>query len=186
MKRNTKEDIIRAAASLMQKKGYFGTGLNEIIKESGAPRGSIYYHFPNGKEQIAEAAVKWTEQFVLSLIKEQLGKYDDALSAIKMFILDSADRFEENEYFTGVPIAALVLETSSQSSRLKECCHHAFEVWSEAFTKKISESGYSEERAEALGPVIHTMIQGALISAMASGSGEPLRHTAETVPAILG
>lgn len=183
-KRDTKEIIIRSTAYLMQKKGYFGTGLNDIIKHSGAPKGSIYYHFPNGKEEIAEAAIKWTEKTVTSFIKEELQKYDEALPAVKQFILDSARRFETDEYFVGVPITAVVLETSTSSEKLRNSCHHAFEVWSEEFTLKLLRNGYPPEEAEKLGKLINSMIQGALISALAKGDASPLRNTAEMVPLI--
>ena len=45
-KMNTREKILTTAAFLFQKNGYHATGLNEIIKESGTPKGSLYYYFP--------------------------------------------------------------------------------------------------------------------------------------------
>ena len=54
---NTKENLIETAAKLFETKGYYATGLNEILAESGAPKGSLYYHFPKGKEQLALAAI---------------------------------------------------------------------------------------------------------------------------------
>ncbi len=138
MRKNTKDEIIRTTAKLIQEKGYVGTGLKEIIEQSGAPRGSIYYHFPDGKEQIALEAVKWTREAVRSFIQEELSKHEDALIAIQSFILDSADRFEKNRYFVGVPIAALILETSSTNDNLRKSCEGAFETWSLEFMKKTS------------------------------------------------
>ena len=52
-KMNTREKILTTAAFLFQKNGYHATGLNEIIKESSTPKGSLYYHFPDGKEEIS-------------------------------------------------------------------------------------------------------------------------------------
>jgi TetR/AcrR family transcriptional repressor of lmrAB and yxaGH operons len=54
---NTKEKFIETASRLFEIKGYNATGLNEILSESGAPKGSLYYHFPKGKEQLALEAV---------------------------------------------------------------------------------------------------------------------------------
>lgn len=185
MKKNTKDEIIQAAARLMQEKGYVGTGLNDIIQQSGAPRGSIYYHFPNGKEQIALEAVRWTKEIVTNFICEELSKYEDALTAIQEFVLDSSKRFEENRYFAGVPISALILETSSTSENLRAACEEAFEAWSQVFTKKLQKCGYEAEIARKLGGVINTMIQGALVVALASKQGQPLCTTAEMLPLIL-
>ncbi|MFD1414286.1 TetR/AcrR family transcriptional regulator [Oceanobacillus jeddahense] len=184
MRKNTKEEIIQTTALLIQEKGYVGTGLKEIIEQSGAPRGSIYYHFPDGKEQIALEAVKWTKEAVISFIQEELTKHDDALTAIQAFVLDSADRFEENRYFVGVPISALILETSSTSEKLRKSCEEAFEAWSQEFMKKLQANGYETETAQKLGTLINTMIQGALVTALASKHAASLRTIAEVLPLI--
>ena len=44
-------------ADLFRRQGYAGTGLNDIVELSGAPKGSLYHYFPDGKASIAEAAV---------------------------------------------------------------------------------------------------------------------------------
>ena len=54
---NAREQILQTTCDLMEKQGYHGTGLNEIVKESGAPKGSLYHYFPEGKEQITSEAV---------------------------------------------------------------------------------------------------------------------------------
>ena len=54
---NAREQILQTTCNLLEKQGYHGTGLNEIVKESGAPKGSLYYYFPEGKEQITAEAV---------------------------------------------------------------------------------------------------------------------------------
>ena len=52
-----REQILKTTCDLMEKQGYHGTGLNEIVKESGSPKGSLYHYFPDGKEQIVAEAV---------------------------------------------------------------------------------------------------------------------------------
>ena len=77
VKGETRERIIQTAAYLFQLQGYHATGLNQIIKESKSPRGSVYYHFPNGKEELAIEAVKYTGKSV----EEQLKKYGSNLGS---------------------------------------------------------------------------------------------------------
>jgi TetR/AcrR family transcriptional repressor of lmrAB and yxaGH operons len=56
--------IIAAASRLFRRQGYAGTGVNDIVALSGAPKGSLYHYFPKGKEQIAEEAVLFAGRLV--------------------------------------------------------------------------------------------------------------------------
>src|SRR6266853_181334 len=56
-KPDSKEKTIIAAAKLLRRHGYNGTALSDILAAAGSPRGSLYFHFPNGKEEIAVAAL---------------------------------------------------------------------------------------------------------------------------------
>jgi TetR/AcrR family transcriptional repressor of lmrAB and yxaGH operons len=93
-KMNTREKILTTAAFLFQKKGYHATGLNEIIKESGTPKGSLYYHFPNGKEELVAATIKLMGDKTQYQI-EELAKNSDPFPAFKEFIPDLARNFSE-------------------------------------------------------------------------------------------
>src|SRR2546423_11022756 len=70
VKRNERTDsrasMVRSAASLIRTRGVNATSFSEVLADSGAPRGSIYYHFPKGKEQLAEDAIRWTSERVLA------------------------------------------------------------------------------------------------------------------------
>src|SRR5579862_4730019 len=54
---SVREAFVRTTAELLQRQGYAASGLNEIVARSGAPRGSLYFHFPGGKEELAVAAI---------------------------------------------------------------------------------------------------------------------------------
>src|SRR5205823_2194324 len=70
VKRNERTDsrasMVRSAASLIRTRGVNATSFSEVLADSGAPRGSIYHHFPQGKEQLAEDAIRWTSERVLA------------------------------------------------------------------------------------------------------------------------
>ncbi|WP_408008209.1 TetR/AcrR family transcriptional regulator [Pseudalkalibacillus sp. A8] len=185
MKRNTREDMIQATAKLLQTKGYVGTGLNDIIQQSGAPKGSIYYHFPKGKEQLAIEAVNWTKERVTNFIKEKLALHKAPVEAIQYFILESAGRFEKDNYFLGVPITALVLETSSTSENLRKACNDVFEAWSDEFADVLKAYGYENEVAKELGGTINSMIQGAFVVSLARKDASALKSMSQMIPKIL-
>ncbi len=63
---DSRASMVRSAASLIRTRGVNATSFSDVLADSGAPRGSIYHHFPNGKEQLAEDAIRWTSERVLA------------------------------------------------------------------------------------------------------------------------
>lgn len=86
-KTDSREKIIEAASKLFQIKGFNATGLNEILKESKSPKGSLYYYFPDGKEQLALEAIRLASKSILERLETTLNKYSDPIKAIKYLII---------------------------------------------------------------------------------------------------
>src|SRR2546430_15504523 len=63
---DSRASMVRRAASLIRTRGVNATSFSEVLADSGAPRGSIYHHFPNGKDQLAGDAILWTSERVLA------------------------------------------------------------------------------------------------------------------------
>ncbi|RSD26888.1 TetR/AcrR family transcriptional regulator [Mesobacillus subterraneus] len=184
-KESSRDKLIKAASRLFQLQGYHGTGLNHILKDSGAPKGSLYYHFPNGKEQLAVESVQLTAELVRSGIQRSMEQKADAVEAIQGFILDLAGRYQNDGSHEGVPIAAVALETSLVSEPIRAACQGGYESFQQVFAEKLIESGYEETRARELGIVINSMIEGAFLLSFTMGSNEPLLLAAKNVPALL-
>src|SRR5438093_13219352 len=66
MTSDSRARMVRSAASLIRTRGVNATSFSDVLSDSGAPRGSIYHHFPNGKEQLAADAIRWTSERVLA------------------------------------------------------------------------------------------------------------------------
>ena len=81
-KNNTKEMFLHTASTLFAIKGYHATGINEILKKSQAPKGSLYYYFPHGKEQLAIESLELTAQKIYAEIKKTLAKYNDPIQGL--------------------------------------------------------------------------------------------------------
>ncbi|ADU28665.1 TetR/AcrR family transcriptional regulator [Evansella cellulosilytica] len=183
---SSKEKIIETASRLFQEQGYHATGLNQITKESGAPKGSLYYYFPDGKEQLASVAVNNTADNVAERIKNGLMEEDDPIKAIQTFIQQLASAFEEKDKRMGIPVAAVALETANTSEVIRTACVDAYDSWHNIFAAKLITAGYEENQAQESALVINALIEGAFINVIIRKDGEPLRQIAKYIPNILG
>ncbi|GAB1810412.1 TetR/AcrR family transcriptional regulator [Priestia megaterium] len=184
-KGETKERIIKTAAHLFQLQGYHATGLNQIIKESKAPRGSVYYHFPNGKEELAIEAVKYTGRFVEQQIKESMAQVLDPAEAIQHFVEVTSKQFNNPESVEGIPVGLLASETALISEPLRQTCVDVFKTWANVFATKLIQHGYEVEEAETLGMTINSMIEGGIMFSLAHKDKQPLLLISQQIPFIL-
>lgn len=188
----TRDRIILAATRLFQLKGYHATGLNEILKESNAPKGSLYYYFPDGKEQLALESINLTKDFVEKIIEEKLAKIPDPAESIKNSIEEMVDDLYAHEDDISsfrstkkVSVNLIALETAITNENLRKACESAFNAWQNTYTQKLIEGGFSKEKAETLGLVIQSMVEGAIIMSLTKKSDAPLIEIAKQIPVIL-
>src|SRR3989441_5695915 len=81
---NRGASMVRTAASLIRSRGVNATSFSDVLADSGAPRGSIYHHFPDGKRQLAEDAIHWTSERVLAHLRA--GAPSSPSDVLKRFI----------------------------------------------------------------------------------------------------
>lgn len=93
---NTKEKFIETASRLFELKGYNATGLNEILAESGAPKGSLYYHFPKGKEQLALESINLAGEKIKANLQKNLESIRNPVEAI-IFNMEHLAQVIDNE-----------------------------------------------------------------------------------------
>ncbi|AOC92601.1 TetR/AcrR family transcriptional regulator [Bacillus sp. L381] len=184
-KTGTKERIIQASAYLFQIQGYHATGLNQIIKESGAPRGSVYHHFPNGKEELAIEAIKHTGRCVKKQIQNSMTQFADPVEAIQHFIHRTAEQFNNPQSIEGVPVGLLASETALINETLRCTCVEVFKQWTDVFVEKFLQHGFEREEAEKLGMTINSMIEGGIMFSLAHKNKEPLLLISKQVPYLV-
>lgn len=187
-KETSREKILEAATLLFHLKGYHATGLSEILKESGAPKGSLYYHFPNGKEQLAIEAINLSAKTISTVIKENLATYDDPVEAFQYHIGTIAERFKDIErktQFKNVPLGLLAMETVFVNENLRQACEETFIIWEKLFYDKLRMSGYSEDRACLISGTISALIEGGVTLCFTKKSSEPLHHVNKMIPLLL-
>jgi TetR/AcrR family transcriptional regulator, lmrAB and yxaGH operons repressor len=177
----TRDQLIEKTCELLEMQGYHATGLNQIIKESQTPKGSLYYHFPGGKEELAIEAISYVGKIVLKRITDNLAEIDDSADAIQVFIRNIAVNVERSGYRAGGPITTIALETASGSDNLRETCQRIYSEWQAAFAEKLS----GHPRAESIATLIIAAIEGGVILCRTKRSREPLERVADEVAALI-
>ena len=84
MASDTRDRLIRSTSRLLRTQGYAATGLNQVMAEAEAPRGSMYFHFPGGKVELAGAAVDRFAERSTARMRKILAEHDTALEALRL------------------------------------------------------------------------------------------------------
>lgn len=177
----TKNRMIEATGRLLQQQGYFGTSLKQILKESSSPRGSLYFHFPDGKEQLACAALNDAGQAWRERTEQVIERAPDLVSAINEVCELLANELIESDYRDGCPMATVALEAAATVDAVQEICSEHFTDWQSFIGAKLEQSGVPEAIAPALATLVLSSIEGALLLSRAHRDVTPLRQVATTL-----
>jgi AcrR family transcriptional regulator len=175
----TRQMMIRAAADLMQRRGYAGTGVAEILSRASAPRGSLYHHFPGGKREIAIEAIRYSGR----LFERDLQKVAAESTVLEEYVaglvaLSKRDLLA-TDFDAGCPIAATALDVPYDEHDILRACATAFTLWSDAVADGLTRIGVSPKRAARLGSFFVQSFLGAIMSARASRNTKVIDETFE-------
>lgn len=185
MTTDARQRILAAAGRLLRRKGFRGTGLAEIIAESDAPRGSIYYHFPNGKEQIVREAmlaeVRRISEVLMTLTRESPGPVE----AIRAYVLGAAEELERSGFLFGCPVAPVILDLPDPDSALAEACRDAVDEWCGIYVESLEAAGVEPRRAASLATMAVSSLEGGLLLARARHDTRPLHQIADELEVLV-
>jgi TetR/AcrR family transcriptional repressor of lmrAB and yxaGH operons len=171
MPSESRTNMVRSAALLIGAHGVNATSFSEVVADSGAPRGSIYHHFPRGKEQLAEDAVGWTSEQILAHIEASPG--ESAAAVLDWFIELWRNVALTTKGAAGCAVAGVAVDTAVDSDIL-ECVRAAFRAWSEALAKRLELAGLAPDRSQRVALTSVAAMEGALIICRAEGSADPV------------
>ncbi|MFF0483705.1 TetR/AcrR family transcriptional regulator [Streptomyces sp. NPDC004435] len=177
MQTSTRDRIVVAAARLLQRQGYVGTGIKQIAQESQATLGSVYHFFPGGKEAVAVAAIRHSSAEFATLLRQALDSEDDPADAVSACTLRLAVELRESGWIDGCPVTAAALETLGTDSEIQQACADALRDWEGLVRDKLLRCGWSSEDAGELAVTVISALEGAEVTAQVNRSEEPLHVT---------
>ena len=156
------------AATLFRRQGYAATGLNQILDEAGVKPGSLYHHFPQGKQQLAAAVVDGTGAAIEQLLRRFL--------ASDMPVADIVDRWIDlliggltADRRDGCPIEPIATESVNASALVRAASARAFTGWCRAIEERLHAEGWPTAEAESVAVAVISLIEGALILSRITG-----------------
>jgi len=181
----TRAKLVNATAELLARQGYHATGLAQIIDESGAPRGSLYFYFPGGKEELACAALEaagaeWRER-----IEAIIAAASDLGDAVVAACSALADAMVASDYAFGCPIATVALEAATTSPAVFDAVNAHYAGWRLAIAARLESIGVAAVAARELATFVIAAIEGALLLAKVSRDVHPLHAVGATLRSMV-
>ena len=178
---DSRSRMIHAASELFRQRGYHATAFSNVVEESGAPRGSIYFHFPGGKQELARETAARAADEIEDIVHQAASHAHDPASLIQALAEIQVQRLEASGYCGGCAIATMVLELAPQDEQLSAEFDKVFTRWRTALVGHLRSWGVDPQRAVALADLIMAVFEGALVLSRAARSSEPFWNTIKTL-----
>jgi TetR/AcrR family transcriptional repressor of lmrAB and yxaGH operons len=183
MESDSRAKMVRSAALLIASRGVNATSFSDVLADSGAPRGSIYHHFPEGKHQLAQDAVRLTGEWVLMHQRACVGTgAADVLSCFvdlwRQVVLASAGA-------SGCAVAGVAIDSGPGEGGLIEVVRSTFRSWVDLIREQLEAAGVPSVRAASIAVATVAGMEGALILCRAEGSSAPLDMVADELMRLL-
>jgi TetR/AcrR family transcriptional repressor of lmrAB and yxaGH operons len=175
---STRDKLIHAMADALQRKGMHGVGLSELLEIAGAPKGSLYHHFPGGKSELAVAAIDHISRTIDGLFAQLFSQRSDPLKAMHHWLQGALQQLENSQFERGCPLATIALESGPEDVEIRAALQRSFTAVRQALSQQLHAFGYPSEQADNLAALFVALYEGGLLQARVAGSSEPLKRAA--------
>jgi TetR/AcrR family transcriptional repressor of lmrAB and yxaGH operons len=181
----TRATIVATTGGLLRKQGYAATGLNQIVDEAKAPKGSLYFHFPGGKDELVasalgEAADAWRDSLVAAIADAP-----DLATAIVMAGDLLALELETSDYLHGCPLATVTLEAAATNALVQRVVADRYGKIERLIAERVMAAGIAAEQAEPLALLVLSSFEGVLVLARAHRNADLVRRIARQLAALV-
>jgi TetR/AcrR family transcriptional regulator, lmrAB and yxaGH operons repressor len=176
--------LIDSAATLFRRQGYAATGLNQILAEAGVKPGSLYHHFPQGKQQLAAAVIETQGTGIEQLLRRFLATGRPVADVVDRWV-DVLAAGLAGDHRDGCPIEPIATESVHASPLVREASARAFTGWCAAVEERLRDDGWSASEAKRVALSVISLIEGALILSRTCGDASALDAAKPAARALL-
>jgi TetR/AcrR family transcriptional repressor of lmrAB and yxaGH operons len=170
---DTRTNMLISAAEVMRERGAAGVTIDEVLTRSGAPRGSVYYHFPEGRNQILTEAVRYAGDAITADIDKAAGR--GAMVLLQQFVEFWEGLLADSDFTAGCPVVAAAIGCADDELRLTATAGQIFTRWRTALTRAFVADGFVEPDADSLAMMTIAALEGAVVLCRSTHSTDPLR-----------
>lgn len=178
-----RDRLVAATVALIGERGVAGTGLSDLLKASGTARGSIYQHFPEGKDQLVGASVRAAGEQTRAAIAG-LARLDEPGAVVRAVMEATRSAVLEEDFTRGCPVAAAAV-AGAEYPAAASTAGEVFEAWVTELAGVLAALGVAEGAAEPLASLVVSAFEGALVQARATRSPAPLDHAADQLARLV-
>ena len=163
MTSEVRDRMVAGAVRLLAQRGLQATSFTTVLAETGAPRGSIYHHFPGGKEELVTAAIGAAQRHVLSLVDRDTGA--PAVDVARSFLQSWRALLTYAEFGAGCALVAVTVAAESENERQRAA--EAFTAWRDKLAGALEAGGLSGGDARSAATLLLAASEGAVLMSRA-------------------
>ncbi len=168
---------------MLRERGAAGVTVDEVLARSGAPRGSVYHHFPEGRSQILREALDYAGKKITETIDEAAGKSSTIL--LTRFVELWEDALIASDYSAGCPVLAAAVGSGDDDQQLTALAGDIFSRWREASKQAFIREGFEESEAASLADTTISATEGAVVLCRSVRSLQPLHEVAAQIEFLI-
>jgi TetR/AcrR family transcriptional repressor of lmrAB and yxaGH operons len=177
--------MVEGAKELVRVHGFNATSFKDVWEHTQTPRGSVYFHFPGGKEELGLEVVDSSRRALVATVTAAGAETRTPATMLRRLATKLADRLEASGYREGCPLAAVALEMSSTSPALRAAADDAFADWADAIATELERKGVAPGQALEAAELAVATLEGALLVSKTRGERAPLDRAGELLAGAL-
>ena len=176
--------LVDTAALLFRRQGYAATGVNQILETADVKAGSLYHHFPGGKQELAAAVVDSVGADIERRLRELLDSGLPVSDIVDGWI-DLMASGLAGDHRDGCPIEPIATESVNASQQVRDASARAFGGWCLAVADRLRADGWPDTEADQTALAVIALMEGALILSRIAGDGDALNAAKAAVRTLI-
>jgi AcrR family transcriptional regulator len=172
-RRGTKQRMLDSAVLLLRERGAAGVTVDAVLAHSGAPRGSVYHHFPGGRNEMLLGAVRQAGDYIATMVSESAAG-GDVRQMVDRLVAFWKRALVKTDYRAGCPVAAMAVDSRDLVPDAGDVVREIFTGWQAGLAKTLAANGFAAQRAQRLATLVVSAIEGAIILCRAHRDLGPL------------